>query len=228
MATARHEFEAAFRLVYERYLRRGLTLPNARQMRIAPSQLSPAAQVFVALHNDAVVSTLTLVEDGAHGLPMESLFRNEVRELRRQRLRIAEVTSLTHGLPNEPLSWEIAETLMSLMAQFAVTRDVDRLLITVCPQHAAFYRRIAFRPFGDVRSYSDVCGKPALPMQADLIGLEFDNPAVYQRFFSRSFPPYELVPRRMSPALARHFSGVLNEIRSENAFPFRQTYQKAG
>lgn len=229
MATERQEFEAAFRLVYEGYLHRGLTLPNTPQMRITPFQLSPAAQVFVALRNQAVVSTLTLVEDSVHGLPMESLFQDEVRAFRQKGLRIAEVSALTHGLPKERLNWEIAESLMSMMAQFAVTRNVDRLLITVCPQHSAFYRRIAFRPFSEVRSYADVCGKPALPMQADLNRLSVDHPVLYERFFSRRFPAYELSPRRMSPALMHHFSVILSSIGTDGAFGFdRSRYQMAG
>ena len=230
IATERNEFEAAFRLVYEGYLHRGLTLPNVRRMRITPFQLSPSAQVLVALRNKSVVSTLTLVEDGENGMPMESLFRNEVRTFRRLGLQMAEVTSLTHGLPKERLNWEIAEKLMSLMAQYAVTRKVDRLLIAVCPQHSAFYRRIAFRPFGEVRSYSDVCGKPALPMQVDLNRLALDYPAIHHRFFSRSFSGYELAPRRMPAALVHHFHGVLSEIETGDPIGVdaRSDYQKAG
>jgi hypothetical protein len=229
MATERDEFEAAFRLVYGGYLHRGLTRPNTPQMRITPFQLSPAAQVFVALRNKSVVSTLTLVEDSVHGLPMESLFQDEIQAFRHQGLRFAEVSALTHGLPKERLNWEIAETLMSLMAQFAMTRNIDRLLITVCPQHAAFYRRIAFRPFSEVRSYDEVCGRPALPMQADLNRLAVDHPALHERFFSRRFPAYELAPRRMPPALVHHFSGILSAIGTDGAFGFdRSAYQKAG
>ena len=230
MATERDEFEAAFRLVYEGYLHRGLTPPNAFQMRITPFQLSPAAQVFVALRNKDVVSTLTLVEDSVHGLPMESLFEDEIQAFRQQGLRIAEVSALTHGLPKERLNWEIAETLMSLMAQFAVTRNIDRLLITVCPQHSAFYRRIAFRPFSEVRSYAEVCGKPALAMRADLHRLDVDHPALYERFFSRRFPAYELAPRRMPPALVNHFNGILSAMGPDSAFGMGQqpAYQKAG
>ena len=230
LARGRSEFNAAFRLVYEGYLHRGLMLPNVHRKRITPYQLSPTSQVFVALNNASVVSTLTLVEDGPDGVPMESLFDQEIRSFRRQRLRIAEVTSLAHGLPNERLDWRIAERLMSLMAQFAVTRSVDRLVIVVCPQHSAFYKRIAFRPFGEVRSYSDVCGKPALPMQVDLNRLEYDFPQVYERFFSSWFPAHALAPRRMPPALVQDFHGIMSEIDIEEGFGVetRTAYQMAG
>ena len=72
---------------------------------------------------------------------MESLFKNEIQEFRRRGLRVAEVTSLAHGLPDKRPSWKIAVRLMSFMVQFSVARRIDRLLIAVNPQHVAFYRR---------------------------------------------------------------------------------------
>src|SRR4029079_19537838 len=97
LASGLNELDGAFRVVYEGYVHRGLMLPNVHRMRITPYQLSPTAQVFVALNNRSVVSTLSLVEDGPEGLPMESLFGHEIHSFRRQRQRVAEVTSLAHG-----------------------------------------------------------------------------------------------------------------------------------
>jgi hypothetical protein len=230
VATERKEFEASFGLVYQGYLHRGLTTPNAWEMRITPYQISPDAHVFVAIDDGSVVSTLTLVEDGENGLPMESLFQDEINAYRRQRLRLAEVSCLAHGRPGERLGWEIAERLMSLMAQFAASRDIDRLLITVCPQHTVFYRRIAFRPFGEVRSYSEVCGKPAVPMQVDLRNLAVDNPSVYDRFFSKPFLAGDLASYRIPAALVRRFGRIMNETEGVNTRHVRQkaAYQMAG
>jgi hypothetical protein len=230
LTNERNELDAAFRLVYDGYMHRGLTVPNRHRMRITPYQLSRSAQVFVALNDRSVVSTLTLVEDSPAGLPMESLFQREIQSLRRGGSRLAEVTSLTHGLPSERLDWSIAERLMSLMAQFAMAQNIDRLLIVVCPQHSVFYKRIAFHPFGEVRNYSDVCGKPALPMEVNLKQLKFNHPQVYDRFFSRPFAPQELAPRRMGPTLVRHYHRILNGIEADERFDMSKlaAYQMAG
>ena len=52
--------------------------------------------------------------------------------------------------------------------------DVTELVVVVHPRHEGIYRLLPFRPFGPVRNYASVQGKPALPLLArvdDIVAL---------------------------------------------------------
>ena len=69
-ADGRDELYGAFQLVYDAYLRSGLTKPNAYGLRVTPYHLLPTTEVFVALDRRKVICTVSLVRDGELGLPM--------------------------------------------------------------------------------------------------------------------------------------------------------------
>ena len=49
IANSREERAAAFRLVYDAYLKGGLGEPNPHQMRVTPYHLLPGTEVFIAV-----------------------------------------------------------------------------------------------------------------------------------------------------------------------------------
>src|SRR5436190_1468693 len=82
IASSLEDRAAAFQLVYQSYLRTGLGAPNLYRMRVTPHQLCDSSQIFVGLSDGEVASTVTLVGDGRLGLPMESMFSQEIDEFR--------------------------------------------------------------------------------------------------------------------------------------------------
>ena len=94
VGSSAEELFAAFGLVYEEYVRSGLMKPNACQMRITPYHLLSSTEVLVALDRGDLSCTMTLVCDGELGLPMESVYHEEVASLRLQGLQLAEVSCL--------------------------------------------------------------------------------------------------------------------------------------
>lgn len=213
------DYCGAFRLVYEAYLRAGLTRPNPFRMRVTPYQLLPTTEVLVAVHQGEVIATLSLVRDGPMGLPMESTYPDEVAALREQGLCLAEVSCLAdrrhvrdqagQAGPARPAP-ATAMRLMSLMAQCALARGVNQLLIAVHPRHARFYCRFtAFEPIGGLRTYEAVCNRPAVALALDIDRAPIDHPELYRRFFGLPFPPEALAARPMTPELQRLFAPIV-------------------
>ncbi len=182
------ELFAAFHLIYEQYRRSGLMKPNACQMRITPYHLASTTEVLVALERETVTCTMSLICDGELGLPMESVYPDEIAGLRLQELSLAEVSCLAENFDAPEKSQSAVFHLMPLMAQLAYRRGADHLLIAVHPRHARFYRRfLGFDVIAEERNYGKVCGKPAVAMAADLNRLSVNHPRVHQWMFGSPF-----------------------------------------
>jgi hypothetical protein len=207
MALSARELFAAFHLVYEQYLRLGLMKPNSYQMRVTPYHLLPTTEVIVALDRGAVTCTMSLVRDGELGLPMESVYHEEVACHRLQGHSVAEVSCLadTH---EQARSESALFQLIPLVLQLAYHRGVDRVLIAVHPRHARFYHRfLGFDVIADEeRTYGQVCGKPAVALALDLNHLAENHPHAYQWVFGRPFPDAVLTYRPLP-------LGLLEELR---------------
>ena len=86
------ERKAAFKLCNEVYCKSGLTDLESSGLRVMRQHLVDTTRVLIAsTPRNEVVFTVTLVGDGEYGLPMESLFGNEVEEMRASGTRLAEV-----------------------------------------------------------------------------------------------------------------------------------------
>jgi|GEM_PF-4586257 len=176
---SREEFSAAFRLVYKEYLRQGLiTRSNRYNLRILPHQLLRTSWVFTAIQDKEVVATLSLVEDGELGLPMEELYDSEIDHLRQEGKQLAELTCLAHRPHTNETMWnrgKVTSTLGILIGHvlnFAMHRKMDTLVISVHPRHASFYRRrYGFVDLGPDRSCPWAGNHPAKALQLDREGL---------------------------------------------------------
>ncbi len=198
---SRQELSASFHLIYQQYLQAGLMKPNSYRARVTPYHLLPSTEVLVALDRGAVTCTMSVVRDGKLGLPMESIYHEEVAWLRLKGLSLAEVSCLADRHDEGEKSQSALFQLMPLVAQLAYNRGVDQLLIAVHPRHARFYQRfLGFEVIAaEERTYGQVCGKPAVALALDLNGLAANHPRVHQWLFGEPFPAevlkYNPVPR---------------------------------
>lgn len=209
VASTQAEREEAFRLLYRAYRRAELVVPNRHGLRVTPYHLLPTTHVFVARYGCNVISTVTLVEDGRLGLPMEEIYGPEVVELRQRGLHMAEVTSLADRRRDLHRFLPVFTRLGRLLVQFARNQRVDRLLIAVHPRHMRFYQSyMAFEPIGPARQYPSVQNQPAVAMSLDFKGIESRRPACYNMFFGQEIPEQQLQPHPIPPkeqAYFRHF-----------------------
>ena len=204
VASTRDERAAAFRLVYRRYLESGLCAPNPSEMRVTPYQLLPTTTIFVAVYQGEVIFTLSLVGDGELGVPMESIFPDEVRGLRAHGVTFGEVSCLADRRRELSRFLPLFVRVCRLTFQFARRHGSRRLLIAVHPKHGRFYERFfGFRPLGGTREYQSVLNKPAAAYSLDFSWFTKD---LYDQYFGEEIPPEELEPHPMAEGERAHFS----------------------
>lgn len=221
IARSGSDWLGACRLLHDRYVERGLVTPSPWAMRVTPAHLRPTTDLLVhcddapraaqtPLHRlPPIVATMALVGDSEFGLPMEMEYRRLVARKRMGGVRLAEVTSLAVQFRRRADARGQLLHIFRLLAQTAVARGVEELLIAVHPRHAPFYRRFAaFQPIGELRSYRNACYQPALALSCDLRTLPIDAPQVHERFFGVALPEQELAPR----PLPEHVRGILESV----------------
>jgi hypothetical protein len=212
IACTREEREAAFRLVYNSYLRAGLGENNPHKMRVTPYHLLESTQVFIAVYGHRIIFTMSLVKDGELGLPMDSVYREEVDRLRSRGLRLGEVTCLADCQRHVREFFPIFLCTSRLMAQYARYRGLDAIMAAVHPKHARFYRRyMDFRVFGQEKTYPTVRNHPALALWLEFDRVDREPPACYDFFFGDQVPFDDLQPQRIPRADREYFGTMVDE-----------------
>ena len=212
IASTRSERESAFRLLYRAYRRAGLVKENSQEIRVTPYHLLPTTSVMIARYANQIISTLSLIENGQLGLPMEKTFASEVRERRQQDLILAEASCLADRRKDFQRYFPVFVRLCKLMIQYARSRGVDQVLIAVHPRHARFYTQyLAFDQIADVRPYPLVQNYPAVALSLDLKRLETERPSNYERFFAIPIDADQLQPQPMPDCERSYFAGFLED-----------------
>lgn len=193
IASSREERAAAFRLVYDAYLKSGLVEPNYHQMRVTPYHLQADTEVFIAVLQGKVIFTVSLILDGVLGLPMESVYDLEIASRRRQGVFTAEVSCMADRREQFRGFFPVFLKVCRLMVQYARTRALDELLVAVHPRHARFYQRFMdFRAISGVRSYPIVQNHPAVALGLDFARIARERPENYDTFFGQPLPAEQL------------------------------------
>ncbi len=207
IASNTDEWEQAFRLVAGNYRARGYEAVSTRPFRFSPFNALPDTVTLVAKHKGEVLATFSIVLDNTLlGLPMESIYGDEIATLRRQGRRLLETTSLADtGLSlREFLKVFIA--LIRLGMQYHASQGGDTFVISVNPRHRSFYAKIlGFLPLGPCRSYGTVQDNPAEAFWVDGQTLKANAPGMYDEIFGNPLPPQALVRPQMPRHLIRSF-----------------------
>jgi hypothetical protein len=211
IAASRKDREAAFRLVYNSYLQLGLGTMNQHEMRVMPYHLLPTTQIFVAKMRGELISTMSLVIDGAMGLPMESVYGDEVSLLRERGLLLGEVSCLADRRRGFQGFLPVFLHLCQLMVQYARHECLDALVVVVHPKHARFYRRFMdFHVLGEERTYPTVRNRPAVALWLDFARIDKECPANYDAFFGEQLPYEQLQAQPISPADCDYFRPMID------------------
>jgi hypothetical protein len=212
IASTREEREAAFHLVYNSYLQAGLGEENYYQMRVTPYHLTDHSEVFVAKRGDKVVFTMTLIVDGSDlGVPMASVYGDEVDRLRNQGLRLGEVSCLADCQRHVKEFFPIFLATSRLMVQYARYRGLDALVAAVHPRHARFYHRFMdFQFFGLRKTYPTVRNHPAVALWLEFARIDREIPAQHKFFFGEKIPYQHLVPQPISEDEREYFRPMID------------------
>jgi hypothetical protein len=214
VAETRTERERAFRLVYDVYRDAGLMAANRSQMRVTKHHLLETTDVLIAKNDSDIVFTISSIRDGAYGLPLESIFAEEVNAMRAEGLSLAEVSCVASHVPtsNKKLRFDILVKMMSIMAQQAQRNRVDRLLLAVHPRHAKIYQRLfGCKILSGEKSYAAVEDNPAVLCSHDFAELELERYPLYEAIQGPQYDPWQLAGTRMSDDELAYFSGCLGQ-----------------
>jgi len=168
ISTSSREIAAALRLVHDVYVGEGYMEPHPLGMRILlPHHALKSTIVVSARREGEVVGTLSLLFDGAVGLPMDELYPEALTRVRRGSRRIVEVGNF--AIAKHVRGTAIVMHLMRAAVRLAMAERQDDLVIAVHPKHETFYRTIwLMERFGDVAPYPEVKGAPAIGLRGDL------------------------------------------------------------
>jgi hypothetical protein len=224
IASKREEWKEAFQLVARNYQACGYETPLASNLRFTPYHALPETVTLIARYEGRVVMTLSLVPDNtALGLPLESIYKEEVARLRRQRRRLAEVISLAADQEVTMREFrQVFVTLIKLSIHYHMSRGGDTWVITVNPRHRDFYTRgLGFAALGPPRTYSAVLDHPAEAYYMDIPLLEAQGPKMHREIFGEPVPAEALVAPPMLPHLVRYLGTQTSEASAQK---IRETF----
>ncbi|XZE54265.1 N-acyl amino acid synthase FeeM domain-containing protein [Planctomycetaceae bacterium SH139] len=208
LARSRDDLSDAFRLVFESYYNAGLERSNATRIRLTPHHLLPTSEVLIAEHGSTITSTLSMFGDGYLGLPMESMYGQQVKLLRNQGLRLAEIGSLADRRDSPERFINTFVKMGRLLAQVAHARGIDAIVAAVHPRHARIYKRImGFSQIGDEASCPYANGNPAVALCLKFA--EHRGTPLYDQYFGDQIPQHDLMPYHWEPETRRFFRQVL-------------------
>jgi hypothetical protein len=180
----------------------GLMDPNAYRMRVTPWHLLPTTDIFVAIHEDEIVYTITLISDDSQGVPMQAIYPEAVDALRAAEIYFAEVSCLAsrRGCFSPHKMFDIFVQLVGLTIQYARHNDLQQLLIAIHPRHARFYRRaLGFEQIGGLKRYEAVRGNPAVACVHDFVRLDLQPYLLYDRVYATRFDWRDMLRQPMLP-----------------------------
>jgi hypothetical protein len=206
LATDRDTFEQALRLQHDQYVAQGYMDPHPSGLRLSVHHALPSTCVFVARSGDRVVGTMTLIVDSALGLPMDEIYADDLRELRRERSGLTEFSGLALHPDYKRSGVAILLRLIRMVVLYAIeVLHLSDVCIAINPRHAAFYRKaFYFRDLGGLKSYGKVNGAPAVALRLDLDLLRgFISELAAGRPVSSEVYSFLFCPRSVESAMAR-------------------------
>ena len=212
LARSHSDLHGAFSLLYQAYLKAGLEAEKPSGIRITPYHMLPTTEVLVTRLNNEVISTVSLVGDGYLGIPMQSMYPEQLNRLRSQGLRIAEVGGLADRRESPVRFIDNFQKMTRLLAQVAAARGIDALVVATHPRHARFYTRaLGFEKFGDVSTCPYAQGNPAVALF-----MHFDEKRgteLHDRYFADPVPNKALAPYRWDGDTREYFRRILERDR---------------
>jgi hypothetical protein len=207
IASERCEWEQAFQLVAANYRARGYEAASSKTLRFSPHHVLPDTQTLVAKHAGQVVATFSIVLDNTLlGLPMESIYGEEITALRNKGYRLLETTSLADTGLSVREFLQVFMALIRLGMQFHTAQGGDAYVITVNPRHTSFYSKVlGFLPLGPCRAYACVQDAPAEAYWVTNALIKERAPRAYAEIFGEPLPKQALIPSPVPHDLARYF-----------------------
>jgi hypothetical protein len=219
------EWDAALKLVADNYRACGYEAPSNKPLRFTKYHALPETIVLVAKQEDEVVATYSMVFDNPLlGLPMESIYADEIALLRRQGRRLAEVTSLAVSGLSQREFVQVFTTMIRLGVQYHNRRGGDTWVITINPHHRTFYcKAMGFQPLGECRSYPLVADAPAEAFFLDRQLMKTHAPKMHELAYGEWLPPQALTATPLTTEQAMAFAEQSSQTDQATVAQIRNT-----
>lgn len=158
----------AWSLVHDAYTRIGLIDTNKFSLHTVSQAVSPATSVIIGSMNDAPVSTLSIIHEGAQQIPLQNVYPRELDSLRKQGRKLLEVGLLADRREHISRAMVAIFEMMRFVFWRSYLTHTD-IVIGVHPHHAGFYiNSFGFEPIGQQSTHPTVKDHPVLPMRLDI------------------------------------------------------------
>jgi hypothetical protein len=218
-ATTLQQVESAWGLVYERYSQMGLIDRNPYGIHAVPTAVGQHACVIWGPEGPNVGYTMTLFRDNPMGLALDSVYAQQLDEMRGKGRRLLEVGMLADRRRCASRGITALFSMMRWAVHFALHTGLTDIVIGVHPRHAQFYVRCyGFEEFAAPTTYPLVRDHPVVPLRLRLLerlaedllprGLvdARDNPIPASAFSHRfAFEPEQLRGSLIAGFLKAHY-----------------------
>lgn len=160
--------EKSYQLMYEIYLDKGYIKENPTKMHFTEHDLLNETVILVAIKDQEVIGTMSIIPDNAYGLPAEKSYSQELKLLK-QKNRICEISAL--GIKNDArFSTNILIKLFNASTIYTIgILNRSHYIITVNPRHTALYiKKLLFKVIGLEKEFEKVSGAPAVLLSMSL------------------------------------------------------------
>lgn len=163
LATSLDQVIEAWRLVYRCYTRARFIDSNPWGIHTVRPAVAPDTAVILGHRRSRLANSMTVHFDGALGLSLDAVYREELDRLRGEGRKLAEV-----GLFADRRDFSVRSTnplmqLMGVVWHYSTTHGVTDGVIGVNPRHEKFYSRwLGFERIGPIRQHRLVDAPVAL------------------------------------------------------------------
>lgn len=160
VAQSLNDVTDAWRLTYFVYLDRGLIDPNPFGLYTTAETVSANSTIFLGRSGPLAVSTATATIDGPAGLPLDSVFGDELEALRRDGRRLVEI-----GMVSSTGASRLFE-LLRLAVQFGRMEECSDVICGMHPARIRLYEKLfGMSPVGSPRLYKALRDQPVVLMK---------------------------------------------------------------
>jgi hypothetical protein len=171
LARTLEEREQAWGLVYRNYREKGYAAETEDGLWYGKHDALAGTMTVLVFRNGSPVATMSLYLDSGAGLPADTLYPDELGELRRQGKRLVEVGALASIEQGARRSRMVLENMIRfVMVGSTRVLGATDMVITVNPHHKKYYEKVLFFvQRGEECDYGKVNGAPAVLLQLDLL-----------------------------------------------------------
>jgi hypothetical protein len=187
-ASTAQQVERAWGLVYDRYIGLGLIPPNQLGIHTTPLAVGAHACVIWGGGQDRsnaddgalpqVGYTMTLMEDQANGLPLDTVYPQSLNLMRVHGRSLMEIGLLAERGEGQVRSMGGLFSMMRMALSYSLYAGATDILVGVHPHHATFYKkRYGFSEFASATTHPLVRNKPVIGLRLPLREMIFRKDA---------------------------------------------------